>query len=92
MAKKRIRVTVEGHVQGVGFRWFTVRAARNLGLVGWVRNNADGSVEAVAEGDSESIREFIGELRRGPMSAVVRDVRWIEESPVGEFSSFGLEY
>lgn len=92
MARKRIRAVVEGHVQGVGFRWFAVRAARILGLTGWVRNNADGSVETVAEGDSESIREFIGELRRGPMGAIVRDVRWVEEEPSGEFTSFNLEY
>lgn len=92
MSEKRIRAIVEGYVQGVGFRWYTVRSARNLGLTGWVRNNPDGTVETVAEGDSDSIREFIGALRKGPMSARVEDVSWKEEEPTGEFGSFGLKH
>ncbi len=92
MSEKRIRIVIEGYVQGVGFRWFTVRTARRLGINGWVRNNPDGTVEAVAEGDADSIREFIGALRQGPMSAVVKDVRWEDDEPTGEFTSFDVEY
>lgn len=88
--KKRIRAIVSGHVQGVGFRWFTVRAAQNRGITGWVRNNPDGTVETVAEGDADSIREFIEELHRGPMSASVSNVDYHDEEPTGEFFSFGL--
>lgn len=92
MSERRIRIIVEGYVQGVGFRWFTVRTARRLGINGWVRNNPDGTVEAVAEGDADSIRKFIGELRQGPMSSVVKDVRWEDGEPTGEFTSFGILY
>ena len=90
--KKRIRAIVKGHVQGVGFRWFTVRAAQNRGITGWVRNNPNGTVETVAEGDADSIREFIDELHRGPMSAAVKSVDYNEEEPTGEVASFGLPH
>jgi len=90
--KKRIHAIVSGHVQGVGFRWFTVRAAKNRNITGWVRNNPDGTVETVAEGDADSIREFVEELHRGPMSASVKSVDYREEEPTGQFTSFGLPH
>ena len=65
------RYLVSGEVQGVGFRYFTLRQARRLGLSGWVRNLADGRVEAVAQGPAALLARFEEELRRGPgMSAV----------------------
>ncbi len=62
---------VKGRVQGVGFRWFAVRQAEALGLVGWVRNQDDGSVEVVAKGPDASLRELEDALRRGPAGARV---------------------
>lgn len=65
---------VRGRVQGVGYRWFAVRAAEELGLAGWVRNCDDGSVEVVAKGDPGLLLRLEGALRRGPGSARVTDV------------------
>ncbi len=62
---------VKGRVQGVGFRWFAVRQAEALGLVGWVRNQDDGSVEVVARGSDASLRQMEDALRRGPAGARV---------------------
>ncbi len=72
---KATRYLITGIVQGVGFRFFTERAARSLGLCGYVRNLRDGGVEAVAVGSAESLDAFIGQLRVGPAGARVDGVR-----------------
>ena len=56
---------IKGRVQGVGFRWFAHREAAELGLRGWVRNNADGTVELVAAGRPEDLEELRMALRKG---------------------------
>lgn len=68
------RVRVRGRVQGVGFRAWTARQAAALGLAGWVRNRADGSVEAVIGGDADAMAEMLRRLRRGPPLAAVEAV------------------
>ncbi len=75
-------------MQGVGFRFFCHRLATGLNLVGWVRNNSDGSVTILAEGDRGLIEELIENLKAGPRAAVVKDVtiRWMPYS--GQFKSF----
>jgi acylphosphatase len=70
-----VRVLVSGAVQGVGFRWFTRRAAQRHGLAGWVRNRDDGSVEIAASGPDEALERFLAEVRRGPSGAYVQSVR-----------------
>ena len=65
---------VSGQVQGVGYRYFAVRAARELGLKGWVRNLSDGRVEAYAAGPASLLEDFEARLRKGPMSGEVRGV------------------
>ena len=67
-----------GRVQGVGFRWFVLDAARSLGLAGWVANEADGSVRCVAEGPRLALEALLRELATGPMNAHVERVvpRW----------------
>jgi acylphosphatase len=65
---------VSGQVQGVGYRYFAVRAARELGLKGWVRNLSDGRVEAYAAGPANLLEDFEARLRKGPMSGEVRGV------------------
>ncbi len=74
----RIDATIRGRVQGVGFRWFVLEAARGLGLRGWVANESDGSVRCVAEGRREQIEALLVELGRGPAGAYVERVipRW----------------
>jgi acylphosphatase len=80
----RALVQIRGRVQGVGFRYAVLSRARSLDLAGWVRNNYDGSVEAVFEGDDERVRSMVEWCRRGPSGADVQsvDVDWQE--PTGE--------
>lgn len=73
MDKIRAHVIVRGQVQGVGFRAWTQYEARQRGLVGWVKNLSDGSVEAVIEGKEAIIRAFVIELRKGPRFADVHE-------------------
>jgi len=61
-----------GRVQGVGYRWFVMHRARALGIVGWVRNRRDGTVEVWAKGREEALRELEKALREGPPGALVR--------------------
>lgn len=74
----RFQAIVIGRVQGVGFRWFVCDRAADLGLVGWVRNRADGSVEVLAQGDRAALAGLEAALRRGPPGAAVRtlEVSW----------------
>jgi acylphosphatase len=71
----RLEATVTGLVQGVGFRWFVRDRATVLGLTGWVRNRADGSLEVLAEGSPQALEAFEEALRDGPPGAVVRSVQ-----------------
>ena len=75
------RYVLSGRVQGVGFRYFTQDAARREGLHGYVVNRDDGSVEAVAEGEAESLERFERALRRGPSKSRVEHVVIDEVSP-----------
>jgi acylphosphatase len=61
------RAVVSGRVQGVGFRFFAERAARDAGVRGWVRNVPDGSVETFAEGEEKAVRRYLETLRKGPV-------------------------
>jgi acylphosphatase len=72
------RILVEGAVQGVGYREFTRRAALRLGVTGWVRNRSDGAVEALICGPRTAVEALIAEMRKGPRSAVVGNLRAIE--------------
>jgi acylphosphatase len=70
----RRRWVVYGGVQGVGFRYYVLSAARRLQLAGWVRNVADGSVEVDADGDEHALEALAAALRRGPPDARVSRV------------------
>lgn len=83
-AASRAEFRVVGRVQGVGFRWWTVRQARSLGLRGTVRNLPDGSVEIRAVGPGPAITRFEEALREGPPGARVDDVRR-SQPPAGRF-------
>lgn len=76
----RFRALVHGYVQGVGFRYFVQRRAREQGLAGWVRNRPDGTVECVAQGPREALQRLLADLHRGPLGASVEgvEVRWEE--------------
>ena len=66
------RYVISGRVQGVGFRYFAQRAARDLGVTGWARNLDDGRVEVHANGVLKVLNEFEARLRKGPLGADVR--------------------
>jgi acylphosphatase len=75
----RRRVIVRGFVQGVGFRYATVRAASQRRLAGWVRNRPDGSVEAVFEGEPDAVQSVVAWCGRGPHGADVDGVDVFDE-------------
>lgn len=82
--RRRERVLVEGRVQGVWFRESTREEAERLGVRGWVRNLADGRVEAVFEGEPAAVEAMVAWTRHGPERAHVTDVRVEREEPQGE--------
>jgi acylphosphatase len=90
MALKQLQLMVKGRVQGVYFRASAQREARRLGLTGWVKNRADGSVEILAEGEEVAIRDLYGWAQKGPGAARVDrvDSRWRSYS--GEFPDFRI--
>ena len=88
MNKVRAHVLVSGKVQGVFFRQKTQRQAQSFGVTGWVRNLPDGRVEAVFEGEEESVKALVDYCHRGPSFAIVENVNVTYENYNGEFSSF----
>lgn len=89
-APRRIEVTVRGHVQGVGYRWYVSRTAARLELVGWVANRRDGSVELVAEGVGSSLDALTAALWLGPAGAQVQAVDVRPGSAVGGLRGFEI--
>jgi acylphosphatase len=77
------RIVVHGFVQGVGFRYWLVRAAESRGVAGWVRNRSDGTVEALFEGDAESVDSLIRACGQGPRGASVARLDVSEAAPSG---------
>ena len=80
---------VHGHVQGVFFRDTTMRRAVERGVAGWVRNNPDGTVEAVFEGDPDAVEAMVRFAHEGPRGAIVERVEVIEEEPE-DLTRFGV--
>jgi acylphosphatase len=74
MNMRAVRLRITGRVQRVGYRAWMLRQAGALGLRGWVRNRADGSVEALAIGDEDSVAALIEACREGPRAARVADI------------------
>ena len=84
------RVLVDGHVQGVGYREFTRRAALSLGVSGWVRNRYGGAVEALIRGPPAAVEALVAEMREGPRFADVNSVSVAEldETPGDDGGAF----
>ncbi|HEX8025798.1 MAG TPA: acylphosphatase [Candidatus Limnocylindrales bacterium] len=87
----RLEVAVHGRVQGVGYRVFAARAADRHGLTGWVANQRDGSVRAVAEGDDGELRAWLEELRKGPAGGYVDRVIEQWSPATGRFATFEIQ-
>ena len=90
MVQYEIKIT--GRVQGVGFRYYTQKQARILGLKGWVKNTSDGGVLVLAQGSREMIDTFIDYLRIGPTPAHVRNVSATPLTPTESYSDFTVRY
>ena len=82
---------ISGTVQGVGFRFFTQRAAARHQVWGYVRNLEDGRVEALAEGDAKSVEDFKHDLLTGPIYASVEEIEETVLEPSNLYSSFRIE-
>jgi len=92
MPTTRAHVYVHGRVQGVFFRATTRDKARSLGVKGWVKNCLDGGVEAVFEGEKDTVEKVVDWCKKGPEGAFVNhiDIRWEKYS--GEFDEFSIMY
>jgi acylphosphatase len=92
LGQGRLHAIVHGRVQGVSFRYFTQHRARELGLVGYVRNHWDGTVEVVAEGQRSDLERFLAFLQVGPRAAFVTqvDTRWL--APTRDLDRFEVRY
>ncbi|HXU86498.1 MAG TPA: acylphosphatase [Verrucomicrobiae bacterium] len=86
----RLEATVRGRVQGVGFRYFVVRRALELDLVGWVANAPDGSVQCVAEGSPAALDALEATLRMGPLGAMVEAVDTVRMTGTGRLDRFRI--
>ncbi|MCW5875637.1 MAG: acylphosphatase [Anaerolineales bacterium] len=85
---EQLHLYISGHVQGVGFRYFVMRQAKELGLSGWVRNLHDSRVEAVAEGPRPALERLLAAARQGPPGSAVSDVATEWAAAAGEFEGF----
>ena len=85
-------IYLSGRVQGVGFRAFTRRNAKRLGVSGWVKNLADGRVEAVIYGERDKVEDLISRLETGPSLAEVEDVEEEEQKTPPAEKDFQIRY
>jgi acylphosphatase len=92
MAKERVHLVIRGRVQGVFYRATTQEKARELGLVGWVRNRADGAVEVIAEGAREELEKLVEWCRVGPKHAQVIDVDINWQPSAKDFTEFTIKH
>jgi len=90
--EKRLEATIRGRVQMVMFRDFACRNARALGVLGTVRNCADGSVCVVAEGEEEALLQLLKKLHQGSFLARVEHVEAVWSQPIGGFKGFTIAY
>lgn len=89
---KRVVLKIHGDVQGINFRYYTQEQAQKLGLAGWARNDPEGTVSIVAEGEEENLKKFVDWSRRGPSLARIDkvDISWQDYK--GEFDRFDIRY
>lgn len=89
---QQVHVIVHGEVQGVSFRYYTVLEADRLGVVGWVRNVPDGTVEVTAQGTPDQLQTFIEFLHQGSPSADVTHVAVTTQPVISRFAQFSVRY
>ena len=90
--KINVRVIISGRVQGVWFRASTKQKAEQLGLMGWVRNTADGKVEAVFEGEENVVNQMIKWCYLGPPLSKVQNIEIKKQNPTNGFEGFSIRH
>ena len=89
-SKSSVHIIIKGKVQGVSFRYFTLKQAQELNIVGWVRNKPNGTVEAVAQGDKINLELFIKKLKQGSSFSRVDDVILNWEHEEKDYENFTI--
>lgn len=89
---QQVHAIVHGAVQGVSFRYYTVLEAERLGVVGWVRNVPDGTVEVTAQGTPDQLQAFVEFLHQGSPSAAVTRVSVTTQPVISRFTQFSVRY
>ncbi len=88
----RVDMIIKGRVQGVGYRYFTIHHAKELGITGHVKNCPDGTVSVVAEGDEKDLLKFMAHLKEGPAMASVSHISQDWKEPTQSFSGFTVGF
>ncbi|MDK2917759.1 MAG: acylphosphatase [Candidatus Petromonas sp.] len=88
----RYHIIVHGHVQGVGFRYFTYQKAMENNIKGWVKNNLDGTVEIDAQGNKDDMEKFLTAVKKGSPFSKVRNVDVDEFQHLERYKSFDIRY
>ena len=88
--KPSVNIIIKGKVQGVSFRYFTLKQAQELNIVGWVRNKPNGTVEVVAQGDNINLELFIKKLKQGSSFSKVDDVMLDWEHEEKDYENFTI--
>ena len=88
--KPSVYIIIKGKVQGVSFRYFTLKQAQKLNIVGWVRNIPNGTVEAVAQGNKKNLELFIKKLKEGSSLSRVDDVILNWEHQKKDYENFAI--
>ncbi len=86
----QIHIRVDGHVQGVGFRYFVYDFAQSKALTGWVRNRHNGEVEVLAEGTRSDLEDLLTHVRRGPSRSMVTDVKFDWSEATNLYDRFSM--
>jgi acylphosphatase len=89
---KIYHIYISGFVQGVGFRWYTKDIAKQLGIKGYVKNLSDGRVEIIAQGNEDSLKNFIFELKKGQLGENISNIETIEEFFFSKFTDFTIAF
>ncbi len=89
---KTYKVLLLGRVQGVGFRYFTESIASKYDISGYVRNTFDSKVEVVCQGEEENLKQFIDDIKKGPVFSAVADVKIEEIKDSRKYSIFNIKF
>lgn len=89
--KKRLEAKVFGIVQGVGFRFYVHYYAKKYNILGYVKNNLDGTVSFVGEGSEDDLKKILEHLKQGPTGAIVKEVKFEWKEFMNEFKDFNIK-